>query len=73
MFDDHRVMPLSIFSALSVDIFKFKRNSQNLKIIVSNLYVKQWYVSEQLLRSVMIWKWLPGFLYQVEGEGKRAR
>ena len=49
MFDDHRVMPLSIFSALSVDIFKFKRNRQNLKIIVSNLYVKQWYVSEQFI------------------------
>ncbi len=21
----------------------------------------------------MIWKWLPGILYQTEGEGKRAR
>jgi hypothetical protein len=25
------------------------------------------------LRSTLAWKWLPGFLYQIEDEGKRGR
>jgi len=26
-----------------------------------------------LVQSIITWKWLPGFLYQTEDEGKRAR
>jgi hypothetical protein len=30
-------------------------------------------INTVFLQSMMRWKWMPGFLYQMEDEGKRAR